>query len=309
MGGPIRDRVPGLLIFTAAGAAIWSCFGMLRPLGIRVVVPLACVVIFCNAYARVYGLAAAAIGNVLTVVLVFALDVPLSPHKAGLIAAMFVAGGLWCTLLTLVIWRLYPARHARLAVAEAWQMLAELALDLHALARREGVALADWEAHARAHRRAVRDAIERARVRVVELARGGGQVGPRAAQASVRLETADQLFGALIALSELLEHAPGLRAGADGCWRRWSRCSCRWPTTSCTSATSAAAAWTPPSRASWRRGRASRRCAASPTRSATGCASCWPCPGRRAGSGPAARWAARPPCRCARASSARSATT
>ncbi|MGI3776229.1 MAG: FUSC family protein [Janthinobacterium lividum] len=216
VGGPIRNRVPGLLIFTAVGAAIWSCFGMLRPLGIPVVVPLACVVIFCNAYARVYGLAAAAIGNVLTVVLVFALDVPLSPHKAGLIAAMFVAGGLWCTLLTLVIWRLYPARHACLAVAETWQMLAELALDLHALSRREGVALADWEAHARAHRRAVRDAIERARIRVVELARGGGQVGPRAAQASVRLETADQLFGALIALSELLEHAPALRAGADG---------------------------------------------------------------------------------------------
>ncbi|MGI4976857.1 MAG: FUSC family protein [Janthinobacterium lividum] len=216
VGGPIRSRVPGLLIFTAVGAAIWSCFGMLRPLGIPVVVPLACVVIFCNAYARVYGLAAAAIGNVLTVVLVFALDVPLAPHKAGVIAAMFVAGGLWCTLLTLVIWRLYPARHARLAVAETWQMLAELALDLHALARRDGVALADWEAHARGHRRAVRDAIERARVRVVELARGGGQVGPRAAQASVRLETADQLFGALIALSELLEHAPVLRAGADG---------------------------------------------------------------------------------------------
>ncbi len=221
VGGPIRSRVPGLLIFTVVGAAIWSCFGMLRPLGIAVVVPLACVVVFCNAYARVYGLAAAAIGNVLTVVLVFALDVPLAPHQAGVIGAMFVAGGLWCTLLTLVIWRLYPARHARLAVAEVWQMLGELALDVHGLAGRDGVGVAEWEAHARAHRRAVRDAIERARVRVIELARGGGQVGPRAAQASVRLETADQLFAALIALSELLEHtpAPGLRASADGMLR------------------------------------------------------------------------------------------
>ncbi len=217
VGGPIRSRVPGLLIFTVAGAAIWSTFAMLRPLGIALVVPLACAVIFCNAYARVYGLAAAAIGNVLTVVLVFALDVPLSSRQAAVVAAMFVAGGLWCTLLTLVIWRLYPARPARLAVAEVWQMLGELAFDVHGLAGREAVSLAEWEAHARAHRRAVRDAIERARVRVIELARGGGQIGPRAAQASVRLETADQVFGALVALSELLEHTPepALRAAAE----------------------------------------------------------------------------------------------
>ena len=78
VGGPIRSRVPGLLVFTVAGAAVWAAFGMLRPLGIGVVVPLACAVIFCNAYARVYGLAAAAIGNVLTIVLVFGLDLPLS---------------------------------------------------------------------------------------------------------------------------------------------------------------------------------------------------------------------------------------
>ncbi len=215
VGGPIRSRVPGLLIFTGVGAAIWAGFGMLRPLGIPVVVPLACVVIFCNAYARVYGLAAAAIGNVLTVVLVFALDVPLAPRAAAVIAAMFVAGGLWCTLLTLVIWRLYPARDARIAVAEVWQMLAYLAIDMRALAGRAAVGPAEWEAHARAHRRAVRDAMERARVRVLDLARRGGQVGPRAAQASVRLETADQLFAALIALSDLLEQTPGLRDAAE----------------------------------------------------------------------------------------------
>ena len=129
---------------------------------------------------------------------------------------MFVAGGLWCTLLTLVIWRLYPARPARVAVAEVWQMLGELAVDAHRLAGQEGVSLAEWEVHTRAHRRAVRDAIERARDRVIELVRRGGQVGPRAAQASVRLESADQVFAALIALAELLEHrpSPSLRAAA-----------------------------------------------------------------------------------------------
>ncbi len=208
VGGPIRGRIPGLLAFSFAGAVLWAGFGVLRPLGIGVVVPLACAVIFCNAFLRVYGPAAAAIGNVLTVVLVFGLDEPLSVHAALVVAAMFVAGGLWCTVLALVIWRLYPARQARVAVAEVWDMLGELAVDLRSLAGIADPGPQRWEAHALAHRRAVRNALERARVEVLELARGRGQAGQRAIQASLRLETADQLFATLIGLADLLEQPP-----------------------------------------------------------------------------------------------------
>jgi len=53
----------------------------------------------------------------------------------------------------------------------------------------------------------VRDAIEAARTIVLETVRSRGPASGRAAQSVIRLEAADQLFGALIAMSELLESA------------------------------------------------------------------------------------------------------
>jgi uncharacterized membrane protein YccC len=63
----------------------------------------------------------------------------------------------------------------------------------------------------------VRDAIERARAAVLATVRSRGPVSGRAAQSWLRLETADQMFGALIGLSDLLagDHDPATRAIAD----------------------------------------------------------------------------------------------
>ncbi len=207
-GGPIGRRVPVLLSFCVLGALTWCGFGLLRPLGLWVAVPAACLLVFCNSFARIWGLSALTVGNVLTVVMVFALDEPLSRQQALLLAPTFIAGGLWALLLAAVLWRLYPFAPQRAAVAEAWRMLSVLAADQLALARRPGVTPAEWEAHARAHRRAVRDALELAREGVLAAARGRGQVSGRAAEAVMRLEVADQVFGLLIAFSEVLEPAP-----------------------------------------------------------------------------------------------------
>ena len=215
-GGPIGRRIPLLLAFSVLGAVIWCGFGLLRPYGLAVAVPAACLVIFCNSLARLWGQAAMAVGNVLTVVLVFALDTPLTLHKAALIGPMLIAGGLWAVLLAVGVWRLHPYQQQRVVVAEVWRMLAALSADLRRLAGRPEVPLAEWEAHARAHRRDVRDAIELARETVLADARGRGQMSNRAAEAVVRLEVADQVFGSLIALSELLEQAPAAARAGGG---------------------------------------------------------------------------------------------
>ena len=55
-------------------------------------------------------------------------------------------------------------------------------------------------------------------LRLLETLRARGATSNRAAQSLIRLEAADQIFGALIALSELLEHAEstlGVRAGGS----------------------------------------------------------------------------------------------
>jgi uncharacterized membrane protein YccC len=207
VGGPIRRRLAALAAFTLIGALTWAGFGLLRPLGLWILVPAATAAIFCCGFARVWGVAAGPVGNVLIVVVVFGSDKALSPIEAALAFAMFLAGGVWAAFLALVLWRMHPYQPARDAVAETWRLIAELARDLRRLALDPNASAKDWDAHGRAHRRAVRAAVEQARGVVTDLIRARNELSLRGEQALIRLETGDQIFGALIALSDLLEAA------------------------------------------------------------------------------------------------------
>lgn len=207
-GGPMRSRLVVLSLFSVIGSLLWGVFGFIQPAGPLWVVPIASVVIFCCTYARVWGVQAQAAGNVLVLVLCIALDRPLTGTQALAVSAMFLAGGLWATLLALVLWRLHPYRPTHRAVAEVWRRLARLCGDLEALAKADDPHLRAFDAHARAHRRGVREAIEQARTLIVDLARSRERISDRTAQALIRLEAAEQLFAALIAMSDLIEAEP-----------------------------------------------------------------------------------------------------
>ena len=159
-GGALRDRIPALVGFTLIGAALWSCFGLLHDLGLAALLPAAALVIFCNSMARVWGVRAQAVGNVMTVVLALAVDRPLTLPQAGVLFVSFIAGGAWAILLTIGIWRIYPDRAVSRLVAANWRLLALFSRDLVPLLAAGSDRLEPWEAHARAHRRAVRDALE-----------------------------------------------------------------------------------------------------------------------------------------------------
>jgi len=214
-GGPVRRRVPVLLGFSVLGAAIIAGFGLLRGFGLPVALPLGVFALFCTSFARIYGPAPQQVGTLLSIVIVLSLDTALPDlATAGTLAAAFLGGGLWATLLTLVIWRLHPYLPARRAVAETYDALALLVADLIALLRANTTDEAAWEAHARQRRRAVREAIETARGIVFDTLRAHGAATHRAAQGLIRLEAADQMFGALIALSDLLEDADAAKRAA-----------------------------------------------------------------------------------------------
>lgn len=206
-GGSVRRRLPWLLAFTFVGAATWACFGLLRAQSAPLILMAVFLFILVSSFVRVWGLAAQAVGNVLTVVAALALDRPLAGPEALTIAACFAAGGLWATLLTLVIWRIRPDGPARDAIAETVRLLSLLVADARDLSAGHQTDLGVWDGHARAHRRAVRDAIERARIVVSDLVRSRGPLSLRGAQNLLRLETADQMFGVLIGLTDLLERA------------------------------------------------------------------------------------------------------
>ena len=206
-GGPIRRRVPVLLTFALLGATVTAGYGLLRDFGPAVALPLGVFGLFCSSFVRIYGQAPQQVGALMATVQILSLDRgnP-SLTEAGILALSFIAGALWAILLTMVIWRIYPFLPARRAVAEAYRQLSRLTGDLLTLVRTEIISDAAWEAHARIHRRAARDAIEAARTAVMDTLRSRGAASNRAAQLVIRLETADQIFGSLIALSDLLEH-------------------------------------------------------------------------------------------------------
>lgn len=220
-GGPIRRRVPVLLSFTVLGALITAGLGIARDFGPAIALPIAVLGLFCTSFIRIYGQAPQQLGGLLSTVVVLSFDRALPVTEAGILAAAFAGGALWATLLTLVIWPVHPFLPARRAVAEAYRALALLTADLRGLLHTETVTDAAWEEHARAHRRAVREAIEAARSMVLDTLRARGAGSRRASQIVIRLETADQIFGPLIALSDLLEHGTSIeRTAADRLLRR-----------------------------------------------------------------------------------------
>lgn len=210
-GGPIRRRVPVLLSFMLVGAAVTAGFGLVREISPWIALPLGIFGLFCSSFARIYGQAPQQLGGLLATVQILSLDrgIP-DPTGAGILALAFIGGSLWAILLTLVLWRIHPFLPARRAVADIYRRLSDLVRDLHGLAGTAGISDTDWEAHARVHRGATRNAIEAARTVVMDTVRSRGAASNRAAQLVIRLETADQIFGGLIALSDLLEHGTSL---------------------------------------------------------------------------------------------------
>ena len=190
-------------IFTILAAVLWSGLGVLHDWGLPLLLPATGIVVFCNSMARVWGARAQAVGNVLTVVLALAVDRALPVDEARMLLASFLVGGAWAVLMTIGIWRIHPERAGSRMVAANWRLLALFARDLGDVLRVSGVArdpgglLAEFEAHARTHRRALRDALEETRTALLATARPQGLAGSIVARNILAVEDQDRIFGAL----------------------------------------------------------------------------------------------------------------
>ena len=126
-GGPIRRRVPVLLGYTLLSALVVAGFTVARGFGIAVALPLGVFGLFCATFVRIYGEMPQLVGVLLGVMVILSLDRGADVTQAGLLALLCVAGGLWATVLTMVIWRIYPDRPARRALADVYRALSEIA--------------------------------------------------------------------------------------------------------------------------------------------------------------------------------------
>ena len=202
-GGPVRARLPPMLIFGVLGAICFSAFGLILARSPVLAILLAGAAIFACSFARIYGQGGLQTGNLLAVATVLSLDTPMRAFSAALAPGIaFWAGAAGAALLTLALWRIRPFGPARAALADIAVALAALTRDLLDLAA-DGAAHSDendFDLHARGHRRAVREAIERARAITLATLRRRGAASVRANALALRLATFDQIFGVLIAI-------------------------------------------------------------------------------------------------------------
>jgi uncharacterized membrane protein YccC len=213
-GGPIAQRRTAVLAFALCAGLAYGVFGLVRAQGVWVAAPVAGLVIFAACYARIYGQTGLQVGNLLSVVIVLALDTPaFTITQAAERGLIFFTGALWAAVLTLVIWQLHPYAPARRAVADVSGKLARLVRDLSRLAN-EDESFAAFAAHAAEHRHGVRESIEAARNVALQTFKRRGLVSRRATQLTIRLQSLEQIFSGVIALSEILESRPPAQRAA-----------------------------------------------------------------------------------------------
>jgi uncharacterized membrane protein YccC len=198
-GGPYRARAGTIGAVTVACAAA-VVLGTLAGAHPAAAIPVTLLVATACGLARAYGNAGVSVGGSALVTFVIALAFPAAPPDVAMTRAVYVgAGGLWAMLVALVLWPLQPYLPVRRAVATAYRALADYADDL--AARSPSVA-------GPARAAAVRSALEAARADLATLRRGrSGETG-RGERLLVLDEMADQLFGHLIGLKDVVETIP-----------------------------------------------------------------------------------------------------
>jgi uncharacterized membrane protein YccC len=209
-GGPIRVRFAALVTFAILGAlscavAIWATAS-----SVWLAVFLAFIWSLAGSLARIYGEAAAKVGQfVLVTFLVSIGNFDGRAFDPRVAALLYLGGASWALVLTLILWRIHPYGPSRRALSavyvELGQFAAELA-DLFAGTTTEGD---PWGKLARDRRRRIREALDIARTTIADIGRTRPGVSRRADQQITLLHCADQIFAALIALSDLLETGQG----------------------------------------------------------------------------------------------------
>ncbi len=202
-GGPYRTRAATLGAVTLAGALVVT-LGTLGGTHPAFAIPLSFAVALACSLGRAYGSAGASVGLAALSMYVIALGYPpeagTETAAAALARAGFVViGGAWAMLVALVLWPLRPYRPVRLAVAAAYRALADYADEVASSSRSgEGVT----------NPPRVRAALETARAALATVRRGRPGESGRGERLVVLGETADQLFGQLIGLSDVAESTP-----------------------------------------------------------------------------------------------------
>ena len=200
-GGAYRTRARAMLT-AALGGAIAVLVGSLAAASPITLAVIALGTGAC-AMAATWSGPAVAVGNTIAVQLIVATTLPHDPARPWVPALGFLAGATWSVVLALLLWPIRVYRPARLA---AMRCLREIARHAAQIAARDDADAAGWRAAITRRHRALRETLEAARAVLAETRRGRrGEIG-RGERLLVIVEIADQIFGVLIGVEEVLDN-------------------------------------------------------------------------------------------------------
>ncbi|MDB4914289.1 MAG: hypothetical protein JWM95_1933 [Gemmatimonadetes bacterium] len=202
-GGSYRARAQTMvaLLFTGAFAA---ALGALVSGHLYAELIATFAVAFAASVLRVWGNPGVSVGGATLSVFVVSLAIPPQSSDEPLTRAFFViVGGLWAMGIALLLWPLKPYRPARVAISACYSALADYVLQVADATRQRHTA--EWPVqHAPGSITSVRSALEHARNVLVQLRRGRPGTVDRGERLLVLSESADQLFGHVVAFGEAL---------------------------------------------------------------------------------------------------------
>lgn len=203
-GGAYGARAAAIAALTGFGAMA-VLLGAVSSHALAVAVPLAFGVALVCALGRAWGNTGATVGGSVLNMFVISLAYPTTSLADALGRAGYaILGGAWAAFLALVLWPVRPYRPARLATAETLRRLA----DYVAQVADPLEAATTTDDALPAGSLVVRTALENARATLATIRRGRPGESGRGERLVVLLETADRMFGNLLALVETIEAIP-----------------------------------------------------------------------------------------------------
>lgn len=171
---------------------------------------------FGASMARLFGNAATTVGVLLTTDVLVSIGIPDANLRFAVTrAALTLGGGLWAMALALVLWPVHPNAATRRAIGNCWRGLAAYATALGQVHGQQDSSEADWGRVVRERRNHVRAGIEATRATLTETRRRTPGESERGANLIILVAEIDQIFAALIALSEVLELASAIDRHPD----------------------------------------------------------------------------------------------
>lgn len=193
-GGTAREQLRILGLFTVAGAILGGVTSLIAVYPFWGVLPWLLLTGLLVGMARALTPSMALLSTLLGCVMLAGTGFPAHGlQDAFVIAGACGGGGLWATLLCLVIWPLHPYAPARRAVGGCYRLLSVMAGEIAAGRFQETV-----------HRQNVRTAIERARAMALQIDAGHASYGMRG-RLIASLAGAERLFTAMLAVEHLVE--------------------------------------------------------------------------------------------------------